>query len=92
MLKLCACMWVQRVVIVSIVTFPFYGLVMGGGGCMLCVCVLDQQVYVVQGGVGHSLQVSGRSVTKSTYVTLNAAIHNLPVLFTFSTDDMNMVV
>jgi hypothetical protein len=24
------------------------------------VCVLDQQVYVVQGGIGHSLQVTGR--------------------------------
>jgi hypothetical protein len=40
----------------------------GGGGlcyekwraCCVCVCVLDQQVYVVQGGVGRSLQVSGR--------------------------------
>jgi hypothetical protein len=29
----------------------------GGGGY---VCVLDQQVYVVQGGIGRSLQVSGR--------------------------------
>jgi hypothetical protein len=56
MLKLCSCMCVQRVAIVSIVTFPYYGLVMWG--CV--VCVLDQQVYVVQGGVGRSLQVSGR--------------------------------
>jgi hypothetical protein len=26
----------------------------------VCVCVLDQQVYVVQGGIGRSLQVSSR--------------------------------
>jgi hypothetical protein len=40
------CTWVQRVVIVSIVTFPYYGLVMGGGfnekwgggGHVVCVC------------------------------------------------------
>jgi hypothetical protein len=58
-------MWVHRVVIVNIVTFPYYVLVMGAGGVTknggggVFVCVLDQQMYVVQGGVGRSLQVSG---------------------------------
>jgi hypothetical protein len=57
MQKLCACMCVQRVAIVSIVTFPYYGLVMGGflsKNWGRVVCVLDQQVYVVQFGVGRS--------------------------------------
>jgi hypothetical protein len=34
--RVCACMWVQRVVIADTVTFPAYDLVIGGGG-VVCV-------------------------------------------------------